>query len=173
MSENNPIKRIGLREYKRDGVNDYSRRIGTTEWTQVEQPPAEDLSVSLMLTRERQSPGEPFHWALSLAPEGKAGKAYQVTGDAIGMQYVHADDINITASDDFYDSYVLAQLDTNGSQRLHYWANRERPPSAPTQADVRENCQGWTVRVIQRLVTEGFILRHKLTYVQGLQQPVR
>ena len=34
--------------------------------------------------------------------------------------------------------------------RVSYWAQHEPPPRAATQADVRENCQHWTLRVTSR-----------------------
>ena len=40
------------------------------------------------------------------------------------------------------------------------------------QAAVRENCQGWTVRVMRHLVEERIVERKWVDVAVGLQEPV-
>ena len=172
MSEGSIIRR-GNREYMKSGGKEYTRRVGTKEWTKVDSPPREIPSFNIMLVRQRQADGEPYHWSLFLGREGERGVAYQVKGDAVAMHYSHVNNVDLVLSDSFKDGYILALVNQQGAQRLTYWANHEAPPSAPNQAAVQENCQGWTIRVIQRLVAEGIIQPNKLQHARSLQQRVR
>ena len=73
------------------------------------------------------------------------------------MRYAFAQNINLFNSLSFRDHYELATLSETQAERVKYCADQEVPPSAPNQAQVTENCQGWTVRVIRRLIQEGIV----------------
>lgn len=155
---------------------DHTRRKGESAWVPVatsSSTPTQSATLNLMLVRQRQSPGEPCHWSLYVACEGQIGTVYQVKGDAIGMRYIQASDIDPTTSASYKDSFNIAQLTPEWAQRVAYWANNETPPSAQTQAAVRENCQGWTIRVMERLVQEGIVAQNWLTQARNLQEPLK
>lgn len=120
----------------------YRRRIGTTEWTFVDQAPVEQ-NKSLYLIREVQGLGQPLHWSLFVAFEGSAGSVYQVKGDAESMHYTHAENMNMMGSDSFKDSFELVSpLTDSAAQWVDRFANAELPPRAESRATVKENCQG-------------------------------
>lgn len=129
--------------------------------------------MELQLVREEQTTGEPNHWFLFLAREGQPGVIFQVQGDAIAIHHAHLPDTNILISESYKDSYVIARLDENQAERVGHWASEEAPPAATNQAAVRENCQGWTIRVMRRLVTEGIVEQKWVDIAVGLQEPVQ
>jgi hypothetical protein len=49
----------------------------------------------------------------------------------------------------------------------------EKPPSAPNRAAVTEHCQGWTVRVVRRLVEEGIAEERVVGVLEGCMDSVR
>lgn len=98
---------------------------------------------------------------------------YQVKGDALAMRYAHASDVNPLTSNSFKDSYIIARPTAQQTARVGYWANQEVPPSAPNQAAVQENCQGWTTRVIRQLVQEGVVPQNWLDFAESLKEPFR
>lgn len=129
--------------------------------------------MELKLVREEQIPGEPHHWSLFLAGEGEPGAVFQVRGDAIAMHHEHLYDTDVLSSESYKDSYIIARPTEHQAARVRYWATYEPAPSAPNQAAVRENCQGWTIRVIRRLVTEGVVQQKWVDTAVGLQEPVQ
>lgn len=130
--------------------------------------------MELRLIQEEQAPGEPDHWSMFLAQEGQQGAVFQVKGDAIGMHYAHADGVNILDSCEYTykDSYIISEPDEQQMVRISYWVNSEDPPGAPNQAAVHENCQGWVIRVITRLVSEGIVQQRWLDFAVSIKQPV-
>ena len=166
-------KRIGGTEFKEIIGRSYKRKVGTTEWIELEKSPSTGPSLlELKLVLEMQSPGEPDHWSLFLSREGAAGTVFQATGDAIAMTYSPVEDTNLLDSPTYKTSYIIAQLDNEQAARVRFRAVNEPPPSAPNQADVRENCQGWAIRVIGRLVGEGIVEEKWVGFARGMQQPV-
>ncbi|KAL9104783.1 MAG: hypothetical protein Q9163_000333 [Psora crenata] len=153
---------------------DWKRRVGATEWKRADSPPpTESPPMELKLVRQEQSPGEPDHWSLFLAREGQPGTLFQVKGDALAMQHAHDNDTNVLSSESYKDSYIIARPTEDQSERIQYWATHEAAPGAPNQAAVTENCQGWAIRVIRRLVTEGIIQGKWVNTAVSLQQPVK
>ena len=71
------------------------------------------------------------------------------------MHHAHVDGNNVLVSDGYKASYIIARPTEEQVAKVHYWATYEPRPSAPNQAAVQENCQGWTIRVIGRLVAGG------------------
>ncbi|KAL8942321.1 MAG: hypothetical protein Q9211_001438 [Gyalolechia sp. 1 TL-2023] len=171
-----PIDTVGNLQFTVFGDKRWKRRVGTTEWKILDDlPPTAAIASSpmeLKLVRQEQTAGEPYHWSLFLAPEGKPGDVFQVKGDAVGMHYVHAE-FDILRSLSYTDSYIIALPTEDQALRVRYWATHEPPPRAPNQAAVTENCQGWTVRVIRRLVEEGIVQQKWLNTAVSLQEPVR
>lgn len=173
MSEGT-VQRAGNREYTVFGGKQWTRPANTTEWVRVPTPPpAQPPLLELMLVRQFQTPGEPHHWSLYLAYEGQAGTVYQVKGDVLAMRYAQASNINPLTSYSYKDSYIIARPTAQEAARVEYWANQEVPPSAPSQAAVQENCQGWTTRVIRHLVQEGVVLQNWLDFAESLKEPLR
>ena len=128
--------------------------------------------MELKLVRQQQITGEPDHWSLFLAREGQPGVVFQVKGDALTMHYAHANNINVLSSQSYKDSYIIAKPTEHQAARIRYWATHEAAPRAPNQAAIRENCQGWTIRVIRRLVTEGIVQQKWVNTAVSLQQPI-
>ncbi|GES60472.1 hypothetical protein ATEIFO6365_0002098300 [Aspergillus terreus] len=159
-----PIKRIGLREVYEDSGRHFQRRIGTEQWTEfhprvAEIPPsaAADDPLYISLVREKHGEGEPNHWSFFVHREKQDGWLYQVTGDAECMQYAHSpESVNIVNSEAFLDIYHRRLL----------------PPRAESRALVTENCQGWVVRVISRLVERGIVQEQKLEMARSMLEPV-
>lgn len=167
------ISRIGNTEFTDIQGTAYKRRVGTTQWVRVSSPPPSETNpLLLMLVRQRQSPGEPLHWSLFLASEGQRGDVFQVKGDAIAMNYVHTANDNLLSSESFEDSYIISRPNQQQSTRIRYWATHEHPPSAPNQAAVQENCQGWTIRVMARLIAENIVASNWGNFARGLQEPL-
>jgi hypothetical protein len=73
------------------------------------------------------------------------------------MHHVHAEPVKLFLSASFLDSFTIAHLTEAQAARVRHWATQEPPPSAPTLAAVTENCQGWVVRVVKRLIEEGIV----------------
>lgn len=48
----------------------------------------------------------------------------------------------------------------------------EPPPTAENMREVKENCQGWTIRVVEQLKARNMIQRD-VDFLRGLQQPVK
>lgn len=58
------------------------------------------------------------------------------------------------------DSILLnAVLGPSQHDVIRDWVQRETPPSAPNVAAVRESCQHWTMRVLERLQEGGIVAR--------------
>lgn len=51
-------------------------------------------------------------------------------------------------------------------------ADSEPPPRAPDRQSVKENCQGWAVRVIEKLVERGIVPNEKLQMASSMMEPV-
>lgn len=182
-SSTTPIKTIGLREVCEVNSRTFSRRKGTQEWTErsssldgLEPPPASPSSPPpnyLSLIHHNQSPGEPLHWSLFIAPENSPGYIYEVKGDAQYMSYQCSDTpIDIIQSDGFANIYTLAVLTDKQDMVVRQVAEKEPPPRAADRLSVTENCQGWCVRVIARLVEMGIVKASKLEMVRGMVQPI-
>ncbi|KAL3481426.1 hypothetical protein BJX99DRAFT_164597 [Aspergillus californicus] len=174
-----PTKIIGLREICEVNGHHFKRRKGTQQWTEYKpddpsslQPP-QSQPLYLSLVQEKQGPGEPLHWSLFVARENQPGLVYMVTGDAEYMVHQHSTElIDITSSESFLTAYQLASVTEEQAMIVTQVANQETPPSAPNRQSVKENCQGWSVRVIARLVEMGIVPTAKLDMARSMLQPV-
>lgn len=82
---------------------------------------------------------------------------YQVTGDHTYMVHDHKEGVNVLDFENFVDIHQLAELDAQKAECVAYWANEEPAPRAETQAQVRDTCQSWTLRVVRWLIAEGIV----------------
>ena len=157
--------------------------------TDVRTAGSRSKEVQLSLIQFTQLPDEPLHWALFLGIEGCPGERFQVTGDAECMHYEHVElgsgaglesAVDVTTLEGFLTAYTLASFpmpsqkyDENEAVKVVkeiVW--NEPAPRAASRKDVRENCQGWAVRVLQRLMERGLVEERKVSMVKGLMQPV-
>ncbi|OIW25961.1 hypothetical protein CONLIGDRAFT_513369 [Coniochaeta ligniaria NRRL 30616] len=150
------------------------------KWNKVEQSHGEGSSSStsrrlqLYVVFQRQSEGEPDHWSLS-ACDGEngdtRGKVWQVKGDATMMHPQHADNVDVLMSNSCRGFVILNRnLTPEQLAIVDKVARSERAPSAPNQRAVRENCQGWTMRVVRRLEAKGVVEKYKVDELQALMQ---
>ncbi|KAL2205454.1 hypothetical protein CC79DRAFT_1048888 [Sarocladium strictum] len=175
-----PIRTVLNTEYATASDNTkWKRKInkdGThTVWEAISPPlqPQESPSpLALMLVLESQAEGEPKHWSLFVSREGEEGSVFQVKGDATFMTYTHIRDIDLLSSDDYYTSYTLAYLSENGEAVVKGHAEAQPPPQAANRRLVTENCQGWTVRVMQSLQLAGVIEDKWVHLAKELQEAV-
>ncbi|CAI7580249.1 unnamed protein product [Penicillium glandicola] len=178
------IKTRGFREVCEVDGRPFFRKRGIQEWTEDKsnpeelQPPVENPHLYLYLVQAEQAPGEPNHWALFLADENEPdyGYVYQVTGDAEDMKYepsvekVNVVDAGLTSN--VYTLAVVSQEQARAAKLVKQAADEELPPQAENRKSVTENCQGWTVRVIDRLVKEKIVMPQKLELARSLMQAV-
>ncbi|KAI1910048.1 hypothetical protein LOZ12_004721 [Ophidiomyces ophidiicola] len=146
------IKAIGFSEFCEVNNHTFKRKRGTTEWTAVD-----------TMNAPEESPGEPLHWALFVARENQPGQVYEVTGDAEHMTYNSPPDlVQILDSESLKDIYFIASVTEKQAAIVKQIADQEPPPRAASRKEVKENCQGWVLRVLSRLVEKGFVDRAKL-----------
>ncbi|KAJ5088072.1 hypothetical protein N7456_011688 [Penicillium angulare] len=174
-----PTKTIGLREFCEFNEQTFSRLRGTDKWTKNNfvskshepPPPSSPLEISLVI--EDQGEGEPCHWYLFVGRENEAGKVYQVTGDAEFMTYEPSNEpVDISLSPASFNMYNLAELTEQQARVVQQLAEQECPPKAPNRQAVVENCQGWTLRVIQKLGEMSIIPIAKYGMASSMLQPV-
>lgn len=178
-SSSSSIRTIGLREVCEVNGRTFSRKKGTQEWTEhtpglgSSNPPPPSSALYLSLVHQVQGPGEPLHWSLFVARESQPGYVYQVKGDAEHMRYQPSDRVvNIVQSATFLNIYHLAVVTEQQDMVVRQVAERETPPRAANRQSVRENCQGWTLRVIAKLVEMGIVPIAKLQMARSMLQPV-
>jgi hypothetical protein len=174
-----PIKSVRNREYTTasDGSK-WKRRImrdgQRTDWEPASPEPEQTLEeppLSLMLVLEKQADGEPMHWYLFLATEEAKGNLYQVKGDATYMTYQFETDVALLSTS-YHTSYVVAHLNKDQESIVKQCAETELAPKAHNRAAVVENCQGWTVRVLDSLVREGIADQKWVEFAKSIQEPV-
>jgi hypothetical protein len=149
-------------------------RLERVEFEQAEASTAPAVeNPSLFLVLQSQADGEPDHWSLSIASESQGGDVYQVKGDAENMHHEHEQNTNIFRLTSYKTSYTLIHdLSPNAEALVKYYAEAEAPPSAPNRAAVKENCQGWTYRVLARLAEKGIMSQDMLPRIQELMEPI-
>lgn len=70
--------------------------------------------------------------------------------------------IDITISASFLNLYQLTVVTEQQAMVVKQVIDSELPPCAANQHSVKENCQGWTVHVITKLVERGIVPNAKL-----------
>ncbi|PGH31698.1 hypothetical protein GX50_05538 [[Emmonsia] crescens] len=172
------ISRIGVSEFCEVNGRQFKRKRGVQEWTEIFDSgglakDTEQTSLCVSLVQHTQAPGEPLHWSLFVTREGKAGWVYQVKGDAEFMNYQPSDNqIDITMSETFLNMYNLATVTEEQATIVKEIAEQEPPPRAPSRAAVIEDFQGWTVRVIAKLVERGIVESSKLNMTRSMVQQI-
>lgn len=169
------IQRRGNWEYRTDADgNSWKRRIkdgSATEWQPLSPFLKPEVPIKyLWLVLHAQAEGEPNHWSLFIGPEGQPGSQYQVTGDATFQEHKFAQDVNIWTYTDYLTSYSLTELDDDDVVKQA--AEAETPPRAKNRAEVKEHCQGWTVRVLKRLCEEGIVGEAAVNLAEELLEPI-
>ncbi|KAJ5514063.1 hypothetical protein N7463_003615 [Penicillium fimorum] len=179
-----PIKARGFREVCEVDGRTFFKKKGAQEWTENTsnpeelKPPVENPRLFLYLVQEKQLPGEPNHWALFLADENEPdyGYVYQVSGDAEAMKYEPSTEkVNVADAglcSNVYTLAVVSQEQAMAARVVKEVAESELPPQAENRKAVTVNCQGWTVRVIEKLVKEKIVMPQKLEVVRSLMEAV-
>ncbi|KAK4235712.1 hypothetical protein C8A03DRAFT_46201 [Achaetomium macrosporum] len=159
----------------------------TDKWSAVEKPPPppEDDQTTpesrpryLTVVAEHQAEGEAKHWSLFAHHPNDmgtgAGRVWQVTGDAELMRFNHAEGVDKMGSPDLAWFQVLNnELSEEQFKRVDMIASEEKAPSAPNRAAVTENCQGWVLRVLGRLVKEGIVEERMVGILRGYMDAIR
>lgn len=192
MADNNPDVSIQVVSRGREFVeysdgSQWTRKLDETgkprsEWTKVETSPGTEEPApstrELSVVARHQAEGEPKHWCLFShrpKPDGTGcGQAWQVTGDAEYMRYQHDSDIDILNSEEFAWHQVLnSDLSDSQFATVDRIVRAEPAPRAVNRAAVTENCQGWVIRVLQRLAGEDIVAESAITALQESMDPVR
>ncbi|KAJ5774032.1 hypothetical protein N7457_008928 [Penicillium paradoxum] len=174
----------GFREVCEVDGRTFFRKKGSQEWIEDKsnpddlKPPVENPHLYLYLVQWEARPAEPNHWAIFLADENEPdfGYVYKVVGDATHMRYqpsaekVNVAEIGVTAS--VYTLAVVTDGQARVAELVRQAAEEEPPPRAENRAAVKENCQGWAVRVIARLVKKKVVMPQKLELVRSLLEEV-
>jgi hypothetical protein len=171
------IQTVGLYEYCQVEGQRFKRKRGTEEWlpvqAHVDNTTDEPAPLTLSLVLEHQAPGEPYHWFLFVARENEPGMIYQVKGYAECMTYQPSTEPRqIWTPDTFLNMYELATLTEEAAAIVKEVAGQEPPPQAASRHDVKENGQGWTVRVLEKLAARGIVPKEKLEMVKSMVEPV-
>ncbi|KAI9799974.1 MAG: hypothetical protein M1825_004345 [Sarcosagium campestre] len=136
----------------------HRRRRGTEAWEAIDPTPTADNEYRICVVRQNQPPGQPLHWSLFVYQEGvPGGMMLQVTGDAVHMHYQHAQNVDLFNSSTFRDQFDLGTATEAQCSQIWSAAHMIVPPQANSQAEVVENCQGWTIRLVQWLVQQGMV----------------
>ncbi|KAJ5582360.1 hypothetical protein N7535_000980 [Penicillium sp. DV-2018c] len=181
-----PIIRRGFREVCEVDGRTYFKKKGAQEWTEDNRsnpdelkPPEENPKLYLYLVQGDQEPGDPPQWALFLADENEPeyGYIYQVTGDVGQMRYEPTvEKVNITdvgVASHVYALAVVSEGQVRAAQLVKQAAEEEPPPQVDNQKSYTDNCLGWLVRVIARLVKEKIVLPQKLELASSLMQAAK
>jgi len=167
--------RVLNREYKiLSNEQQLSRRLNRitsepiSDWMPVapsDRAPSSVLSTpqprKLHLIRQDQAEGEPRHWSLFVVSgedKPSKGDVWQVTGDALSMHYNNLNDTAQFAAEGFSSNYELNSNLSEAQERMIEEAVKdELPPAAEDERSIKENCQGWTIRVLRRLQSQGVV----------------
>ena len=107
------------------------------------------------------------------APKKGDGTKYQVTGDATFMRYESNEDApSPTSCPDYHTSFEMARLAEGQEDVVRRCIEAEAPPWAEDRASVRENCQGWCIRVLKRLREAGVVSEEWVGKAGEMEEPV-
>ncbi|KAJ6015365.1 hypothetical protein N7540_009956 [Penicillium herquei] len=172
-----PRRIIGLREVCEVNGRTFTRLRGTQQWSERNSAPelldSSPSSIKISLVLEDQGEGEPRHWFLFVGRENEAGYVYQVKGDAEYMTYEPSEGlVDIASAEIRLDIYHLAAVNEEEALSIGKVAESEPPPRAPSRRLVTENCQGWTMRVLSRLVDMEILTSENYQMARAMLQPV-
>lgn len=96
-------------------------------------------------------------------------------GDSTYMTYRTRDNFDIIHdTGSFHDHYILSSnVNDHQFATVKQVCESEQPPHAKTMHEVTENCQGWTLRVLRRLVQAGVITEAKYEMAAQMQEPLK
>lgn len=115
----------------------------------------------------------PPHWCLFVAAKGQPGKVYEDSEDAEYMIYQPSTEpIDITKFTIFLTLYQLAVMKEQQEMLVKQVADIGPPPQALNREPITDNCQGWVVRVITKLVERDIVPSSKLEMARSMMQPV-
>ena len=90
------------------------------------------------------------------------------------MVYMPVANANILASASLRKTVMLNHDITDRMHaRIKEIASSEEPPHSTRGARIVENCQGWVLRVVARLVQEKIVREAKYNEIKLLQQPIK
>ena len=139
------------------------------------EPTAGDTRI-LSLVLQDQGPTQPKHWLLyvALANEKESGgRCFQVTGNPLCMVYWAPDKlINIKKFKSYFDTVELTGVTKKEAAMVQEIASQERPPRARDWPSRTENCQGWTVRVLNKLNERGVVPQSKIRSVESMMESI-
>ncbi|OIW28099.1 hypothetical protein CONLIGDRAFT_462426 [Coniochaeta ligniaria NRRL 30616] len=184
--------RVLNREYEiRPDHQQFSRRLNRitsepiSDWLPVATSDLDPSSPSpatepkkLHLIRQDQAEGEPRHWSLFVVSgedKSSKGHVWQVTGDALCMHYNNLSDTAQFAAEGFNSNYELNSNLSEAQERMVEEAVKdELPPAADDERSIKENCQGWTIRVLRRLQGQGVVAERTADWIErDLLEPLR
>ncbi|KAJ5622439.1 hypothetical protein N7528_005671 [Penicillium herquei] len=176
-SSDSPRRIIGLREICEVKGRTFTRLRGTEQWTERNSAPeildSAPSSMNISLVLEDQGEGEPRHWFLFIGRENEPCYVYQVKGDAEYMTYEPSEEpVDIANAEVCLDIYHLATVNEEKALSIRLVAESEPPPRAPNRRLVTENCQGWTMRVLFKLVEMRIVTPEKCEMARAMLQPV-
>jgi hypothetical protein len=163
-----PIKKNRRKQRDLHGKwTDLHAQKGAQPWTEHtprrharDTAPLVSAPLYLSLVHHAQGPGEPFHWSLFVDHGNQPGSVYQVKGYTESMAYEAENLINETQAESFSTLYQLAVVSEEQARLVKQVAECEPPPNASIRQFVVENCQGWSVRVIAKLVERNCAACH-------------
>lgn len=193
------IKAIGFTEFFVDeNGTEYKRRKGTQPWIQLSatshppQPSSPDFTspefFTLHLVRFNQYEGEPLHWSLVVSPTEwtdpeqpyvnsvenafyRKTYIFEVRGDVEGMHHNFEKRASpVTMLEDVNSVYELVKFGVEGQTVVQNIAKDEVAPSARNRSEAKENCQGWCVQVVRKLVAREMVSQEKLDMIRDMME---
>lgn len=90
------------------------------------------------------------------------------------MHYEHKEHVDPFTAEDFaWQQVVNEDLTHDQHAKIVEAVNAELPPQAKDRKSVVENCQGWTIRVLQRLVGEGVVDPNVIITLEAAMDPLK
>ena len=89
------------------------------------------------------------------------------------MYYASKHNIDVFNSTSFHDAQIVnGNMNEHQQSRVGQVAYETTPPSAPSVREVKENCQGWVIKVLWQLQEEGMVAAEKIHSVELLKDPI-
>lgn len=97
---------------------------------------------------------------------------WQVKGDALCKQMNCVKGVKALEGENLYTYHTLhADLSEAQLKMVREASRWEKTPGAESQEDVKENSQGWCVRVLRRLVEMGVVKKEVVDEIEGRMDP--
>ncbi|KAF2735113.1 hypothetical protein EJ04DRAFT_576356 [Polyplosphaeria fusca] len=145
---------------------------------------------TLYLLRQNQYPEEPLHWALIVTPTEEFAclrkesvssfdnnlyctYIFQVRGDAEGMKYEPERVFKpLSLLDYLHSTFEIGTIGYDDLKTVTQVAEREEPPRARNRREATENCQAWSIRVLEKLVDLELIKKEKSDMLRAMVEPL-